>query len=166
MSGRTFVLVLFLGLLPLAAAQAMSKLMIEQAWTRATLGPATAAVFLRIENHGSENDRLIGAESDIAERAELHRQVRDGDIVRSIPVDAVPVPPGGTVTLAPDSYAIMLFGLDRALRVGSRFEIALKFEHSGTVPVSVRVEPLGSPGPTAAFAPKGVQGLGVHATLR
>ena len=48
-------------------------------------------------NSGSRTDRLIGASTYIADRAELHTHEMKGDVMKMRPVEAVEIPAGGTV---------------------------------------------------------------------
>jgi copper(I)-binding protein len=49
------------------------------------------------------------------------------------------VPAGGTVTLAPGGYHLMIMGLTKTLEVGGKLELDLVFEHAGKVVVQAEV---------------------------
>ena len=103
--------------------------------------PTVAAYFV-IHNAGNTADRLLSVETTIAEKAELHEHVMQGDLMKMQRVPSVEVPPGGTVTFAPMAYHVMMFGLkDRSLlQDGKRFPLTLHFEKAGAVPVEVSVQ--------------------------
>ena len=103
--------------------------------------PTVAAYFV-IHNAGSSADRLLSVDTPIADKAELHEHVMQGDLMKMQPVPSVDVPAGATVTFAPMAYHVMLVGLkDRSLlQDGKRFPMTLHFEKAGAVPVEVNVQ--------------------------
>lgn len=103
--------------------------------------PTVAAYFV-IHNAGSTADRLLGVDTPIAESAELHQHVMQGDLMKMQPVPSVDVAPGATVTFAPMAYHVMLVGLkDRSvLQDGKHFTMTLHFEKAGAVIVDVKVQ--------------------------
>jgi hypothetical protein len=56
-------------------------------------------------------------------------------------IDAVEVPAGQRVTLAPKSTHLMLMGLDGPLVAGQSFVVTLRFANSGEQSVTVTVKP-------------------------
>jgi hypothetical protein len=56
-------------------------------------------------------------------------------------VDAVAIPAGQRVTLAPKSTHVMLMGLDGPLVAGQAFVVKLRFAESGEQSVTVAVRP-------------------------
>lgn len=114
-------------------------------WARATAeGMPTGAAFLSIRNDGDTADRLLGASTDRAETVEIHRGVMEDGIARMRPVEAVELPAGEEVILAPGGYHLMLMGLDGALVEGTRFPLTLEFERAGEVVVEIAVEAPGA----------------------
>ena len=103
--------------------------------------PTVAAYFI-IKNTGDTADRLLSADTPIAEKAEIHEHVMQGDLMKMQHVPAVDIPAGGTVTFAPMAYHVMLFNpKDRnLLRDGKRFPLTLHFEKAGDVLVDVNVQ--------------------------
>lgn len=97
------------------------------------------AAYLQVRNTGSTADRLIKATSDIAEMVELHTVVREGDVMKMEPVEAIDVPANGEAILKPGGFHIMLLGLKQELKVGEKFTITLQFEQAGTVEVQAEV---------------------------
>ena len=103
--------------------------------------PTVAAYFV-IKNTGNSADRLLSAETPIAEKAEIHEHVMQGDLMKMQQVPSVAVPPKGELTFAPMAYHVMLLGLkDRSqLRDGQHFPLTLNFEKAGSVNVEVSVQ--------------------------
>ena len=130
-----------------AAAQPAGELTIIRPWTRAAGQGGTGAGFLGIGNSGRAADRLIGASAPIARVTEIHTHVREGDILRMRPVEAIEIPAGQTVTLQPGGFHLMLIGLKEPLIQGQAVPVTLRFERAGEVPVMLAVQPAGARGP-------------------
>ncbi|WP_300725232.1 copper chaperone PCu(A)C [Pseudomonas sp.] len=103
--------------------------------------PTVAAYFI-LHNRGESADRLLGADTPIAENAEIHEHVMQGDLMKMQHVPTLDLPAGATVTFAPMAYHVMLFNLkDRSLlQDGKRFPLTLHFEKAGDVNVEVAVQ--------------------------
>jgi periplasmic copper chaperone A len=137
------LLLLALPVMPSVADQAPRA---TEAWSRATPPGATVgAAYLVIEG-GAHGDRLVGASSPRASMVHLHEVVDEGGMARMRSVDAVKIPAGGRVVLAPQGLHIMLMGLDAPLVAGQTFPLVLEFAESEdqTVLVTVR-EATGGP---------------------
>jgi copper(I)-binding protein len=139
---------LLAALLPLPAfAQEAGPIRIEQPWTRAAGQGMQGAGYLTIRNTGAQADRLVSASSPAATRMELHTHLRDGDVMRMRPVEAIPVPANGTVTLEPAGLHLMLMGLTRPLNQGETIPVTLRFERAGEVTVNLAVQAAGARSP-------------------
>ncbi len=105
-------------------------------------GARNGAAFLRrINNRGKQADRLVVASSPVAQAVEFHRSVREGDVMRMRPIDAINVPAQAEITLRHDGdLHLMLVGLKEPLRDGERFPMRLHFERAGEVEVTVWVQ--------------------------
>ena len=136
------------GLLGLAGAQSpaaahefkIGGLTIDHPWARPTLPGRPSAAYAEIRNAGETPDRLVGAASPAFGAIELHATVRDGDVMRMERVEAIEVPAGGAVSLAPGGFHVMLFDPAEALADGAEFPLTLSFEAAGEVEVTVAVE--------------------------
>ena len=124
-----------------AGATSKHGVRVEQAWARAT--PPAAAVggaYLAVANDGDIDDRLLGLQSDVAERVEIHEMRMDGDVMRMRQVaGGLPVPAHGRLVLAPGGQHLMLIGLKRQLAEGDRFQLTLQFARAGPVRANVVV---------------------------
>jgi len=132
-----------------AHAQQQGDIAVTMPWTRAAGQNGTGAGFLAIANRGSAADRLVGASSTIARVVEIHTHLREGDILRMRPVAAIDLPPGGTVTLQPGGFHLMLIGLKEPLIQGQSVPLTLRFERAGELQVMLAVQPAGARGPMA-----------------
>lgn len=123
---------------------------VEAPWARATIAAQkTGGAYVSLTNSGSAPDRLIGAETPVAEHAEVHEHKHvDGVMQMREVAGGIPVGPGETVTFGPGGYHIMLMGLKQPLTKGSQFPLTLVFEKAGKQTVKVTVEAAGARGPS------------------
>lgn len=124
--------------------QSAGDFRIEHAWARATLGNArTGAVYFRIVNSGSTDEKLVAVHAPVAGRSELHDIIRDGTVLRMRQlVDGLTIRHGEAVDLAPGGHHVMLIELRDALVEGQRFAMRLTFERRGDIDIEVAVESL------------------------
>ncbi len=121
-------------------------LTIDHPWARPTLPGRPSAAYAEISNAGETPDRLIDASSPAFGAIELHTTLKDGDVMRMEQVEAIEVPAGGAVSLAPGGLHVMLFDPAEALAEGASFPLELTFELAGRVEVTVTVEARASGG--------------------
>ncbi len=115
---------------------------IAHPWVRASIPGASngAAYLIRIQNQGKTADALVKVSTPIATRAELHNHIMEGDMMKMFEVKRIDIPAGGSVTLTPGGYHIMLFGLKHELKTGERYQLELTFTKAGKITVEVKVE--------------------------
>lgn len=122
-----------------AYAQDAKAVSIEGAYARALMGRVpNGAAYLTLKS--ARDDRLTDAASDVAEKVELHTHIQEGNVMRMRKVDAVELPAGKPVRMAPGGLHVMLIGLNRKLKPGDTFDLTLTFERAGKVPVKVEVQ--------------------------
>lgn len=88
----------------------------------------TSAAFMQIRSEATSETFLVDASTPLADAAELHMHVKDGEVMRMRRIPHVHLPAGTTVTLRPGGLHIMLFGLKRAIQPGQEVPITLTFE--------------------------------------
>lgn len=114
---------------------------VVEVWSRELPPNApVGAAFMSIENHSDTPDRLISAESSIAEVTELHAHIHEGDVMRMVKVESIDVPANGQLTLEPGGYHIMLIDLKKPLVAGEHLPLSLQFEHAGQMDVIVDIK--------------------------
>jgi copper(I)-binding protein len=127
-----------------AVGQATPSISLDNAWARATMTAAqTGVVYLTITGHGAP-DRLIGASTPVAGKAELHQTIRDGAVMKMRPVAGLVVSPNAPITLSPGGYHLMLTELKQPLTGGQTFPLTLTFEKAGSVQTTVTVKATGA----------------------
>lgn len=101
-----------------------------------------AGGFMAITNTGTESDRLIGVESDIAAKSEVHESRVDANGVGTmVHVQAIDLPPGETVNLQHGGYHVMFMGLTAPLTEGEMHKATLIFERAGRVEIEFQIDP-------------------------
>jgi len=126
-----------------ALAGDTANMTIEAPYARAsTAMSSSGAAFMMLVNHGAEDDRLIAAYSDIAERVELHTHIEDANgVMQMREVEGgFPVAAGGMHALARGGDHVMFLGLNKALEQGDMITLTLTFEKAGDVVIEVPVD--------------------------
>jgi len=113
---------------------------IDHPWARPNLPNRPVAVYMKLANTGDAADRLVAAEAPGFEAVELHTVVKDGDVMKMQPIEAVEVPAGGNAMLAPGGNHLMLFGASEQFAEGAHFPLTLVFENAGEVAVEVMIQ--------------------------
>ena len=117
----------------------LGDVQIAHPWARVTAG-RTGAVYMMITAKGARGDRLVAAASPIAERAELHTHVMDGNVMRMRQIPSIEVKAGAAVAFKPGELHVMLIGLKQPLADGQAFPLTLSFENAGKIEVEVQVQ--------------------------
>lgn len=140
-----------LGIFAAASARADAPpVVIDSPWTRATPGHGdTGAVYFALTSPGA--DRLLGAATPAAARAEIHLHTTAGGVMTMRQVDGVDLPAGKKVIFAPHGYHLMLFGLKAPLKAGDALPLTLTFAHAAPQTISVPVIGLRDKAPVAAI---------------
>jgi hypothetical protein len=137
--GRGSALLVLLSLA--AVARAGDAPSVSGAWARATApGVDVGAAYMVIEG-GANADRLVDASSPRAAMVHLHTVEEQDGVAKMRPVEAIEVPAGRRVELAPKGTHLMLMGLDGPLTAGQSFPITLRFATTGEQTVTVLVKP-------------------------
>jgi copper(I)-binding protein len=131
-------------LLAVFSVAAHAQVAVSDAWARGTVPAAkSSGAFLRITS--KDDARLVAVRTPIA-NGELHQMSMRDDRMSMAQVDAIDLPAGKTVELAPGGYHVMLMGLTRQLKEGETVPLTLVVEHKGgkreNVDVQVPVKPL------------------------
>ncbi len=130
--------------LVLAACGGGGGMVVEDAWGRSSPSSADAAAFyVTVRNDTGAADRLVAAAVDRCTKTEIHESSMDANGVmkmRPADPDALEVPPGGELTMAPGGLHVMCMGVTAPLEEGETVQLRLTFEGAGTVPVAVAIE--------------------------
>ena len=103
-------------------------------WAEPTpAGANSAEVYMKIEQI-SEGDRLLSAQTSLAERVELH-----AGPVGTAPLAAIALPPGPDIDLDEGRGYLHLVNLRTPLQWGRSYPMTLVFEKAGPVDVMISV---------------------------
>ena len=128
---------------PTVAITADSNLVVAGAWIRQPPpGSDVAAVYLSLENAGSETVKLIGVESSVAVMAMMHQTVQSGGQSQMRMLASLSLAPGEAVAFSPGGRHIMLQGLTHPLQIGERVPLTLLFDGGIKLHVLALVRPL------------------------
>lgn len=117
----------------------LGSLVIGQPYTPETAGK-TAAGYLSITNTGTSPDQLVAVRSAYPSTTLHATEVTDG-VARMTALGAIDIPPGATVTLAPQGRHVMFMGLDAPLKDGEHIAATLVFAKAGEIAVEFAVQP-------------------------
>jgi copper(I)-binding protein len=125
------------------AAAWAEGIVVEDAYARASTPTAkSGAAFMVLMNTSDQDDRLIGAKSDVAARVELHthREIADGVMKMMEVEEGFVIPAGGSHMLARGGDHVMFMGLNEPFADGDTVAVTLVFEHAGEVAVEIPVD--------------------------
>jgi len=109
-------------------------------WIRGSVpGQKNGAAYLDINNSSAEPLSLIAAQSDRADRIELHTIIREDGVAKMREVQEINIPANDKVTLQPGGYHIMFVGLKQPFKEGEVIPVTLNFSGGGTSTVSFKV---------------------------
>jgi len=112
------------------AAPAADAIRVLDPWARATVpGQKVGGVYMEIVS--PRDARLVGVASPAAGTAEVHSMTMDGGTMRMRAVEALDLPAGTPVKLAPGGFHVMLFDLKKPLVAGQKVPITLVIEETG-----------------------------------
>ncbi len=102
----------------------------------------TSAIYMFIENTGSEDVALISGNTPIANILEIHEtSIGDNDVMQMRPLmDGLTIPAGESVELRPGGFHVMLMDLPEPLVTGDAFYFELTFDNGDTIPLAAPVE--------------------------
>ncbi len=118
---------------------AQAAVQVEGAWMRLLppMSKMTAAYMTLVSDR---EDRLIAVSSEIATVIEVHQSKMDDGVMSMQEVKILPLPKDKPVELKPQSYHLMVMGLQRPLKAGDTHRFSLEFEHAGKLIVEVPVK--------------------------
>lgn len=132
--------------LPVSAGDTMqSHIKITNVWTKASIG-VNGAAYATIENHGSEMDRLVAVETDVAGKAEIHTHLMEDGVMKMRRIRAIEVHPGAPAILKPGGDHLMLFKVKKKWVEGEEMPLTLVFEKAGRIDVVAPVKAWGASG--------------------
>lgn len=124
-------------------AFAEQAMMVNDAYARSSTSMSkSGAAFMVLMNNGAEDDRLIAARSEIAERVELHTHIEEANgVMKMVHVEeGFAIPAGASHALDRGGDHVMFLGLTAPMEQGDKVPLTLVFEKAGEVVVEVPVD--------------------------
>lgn len=104
-------------------------------------GAPTGAVYMVLENKGDTADRLLAAESPVAQIVQIHRHIEEDGVMRMRQLaNGIPLAPGDRHELARGGDHVMLMGLTGTLSDGDTIPLTLIFEKAGEITFDVPLD--------------------------
>ena len=118
---------------------------IDGAYARASIPnvPNSAAFFV-IKNNSDKDIAITSANSDIAEKNELHTHIKENQMLKMMKIEKLVVPAKSSLELKSGGDHIMLMGLKKELKVGDEINLELSFSDGDKKSIKVPVKDLAS----------------------
>ena len=118
---------------------------IEGAYARASIPnvPNSAAFFV-IKNNSDKDIAITSANSDIAEKNELHTHIKENKMMKMMKIEKLVVPAKSSLELKSGGDHIMLIGLKKELKAGDEISLELSFSDGDKKSIKVPVKDLAS----------------------
>lgn len=118
---------------------------IERAYARASIPnvPNSAAFFV-IKNNSDKDIAITSANSDIAEKNELHTHIKENKMMKMIKIEKLVVPAKSSLELKSGGDHVMLMGLKKELKAGDEINLELSFSDGDKKSIKVPVKDLAS----------------------
>jgi periplasmic copper chaperone A len=125
---------------------AQAAVTVTDAWVRGTVpAQTTTGAFATLTS--SENAKLVAVKTPAAKSVEIHRSDMRGGVMRMEAVDAVPLPAGKAVKLEEGGFHVMLMGVARPIKAGTKVPLEFVVEDAkgkrSTISTQAPVRPLG-----------------------
>ena len=118
---------------------------IDGAYARASIPnvPNSAAFFV-IKNNSDKNIAITSANSDIAEKNELHTHIKENQMMKMMKIEKLVVPAKSSLELKSGGDHVMLMGLKKELKAGDEINLELSFSDGDKKSIKVPVKDLAS----------------------
>jgi copper(I)-binding protein len=115
-------------LLAACSEEQTSSLVVREAWVREPPGGhPIAAAYMLLENPTDEALVLVGAESPVVERVEIHLMSHKDGKMSMRQIQSLEIPAKGNLLLQPSGLHLMLIGMEQAPKAGESIELTLRF---------------------------------------
>lgn len=105
--------------------------------------PNSAAFFV-IKNNSDKDIAITSANSDIAEKNELHTHIKENQMLKMMKIEKLVVPAKSSLELKSGGDHVMLIGLKKELKAGDEINLELSFSDGDKKNIKVPVKDLAS----------------------
>ena len=118
---------------------------IDGAYARASIPnvPNSAAFFV-IKNNSDKDIAITSANSDIAEKNELHTHIKENKMMKMMKIEKLVVPAKSSLELKSGGDHVMLMGLKKELKAGDEINLELSFSDGDKKNIKVPIKNLAS----------------------
>ena len=118
---------------------------IDGAYARASIPnvPNSAAFFV-IKNNSDKDIAITSANSDIAEKNELHTHIKENQMMKMMKIEKLVVPAKSSLELKSGGDHVMLIGLKKELKAGDEISLELSFSDGDKKSIKVPVKDIAS----------------------
>lgn len=118
---------------------------IDGAYARASIPnvPNSAAFFV-IKNNSDKDIAITGANSDAAQKNELHTHIKENEMMKMMKIEKLVVPAKSSLELKSGGDHVMLMGLKKELKAGDEINLELSFSDGDKKSIKVPVKDLAS----------------------
>ena len=118
---------------------------IERAYARASIpNVSNSAAFFVIKNNSDKDIAITSANSDIAEKNELHTHIKENKMMKMMKIEKLVVPAKSSLELKSGGDHVMLMGLKKELKAGDEISLELSFSDGDKKSIKVPVKDLAS----------------------
>jgi len=122
-------------------AASACDLKVDSAWIRtAPAGASTLAAYAVLSNTGSDTLKITETSAPSMQMAMLHETTLVNGVAQMRNLDALSIPAGGQVLLAPGGKHLMLMGMKAVPRQGDHVTIIFKDSHGCATSAEFRVQ--------------------------
>jgi len=137
---RVLAAIILLFLTCQSAAMADSAIAVESPWIREAPPTSTVLAAYMVLINGDDTPRTITRiDSPDFSNSQIHRTVVEDGIAKMVPVEQLPLPAGGSVTLEPGGLHLMLIDPLRPLQDGDSVVLVVHDDTGESVTVSAAV---------------------------
>lgn len=117
------------------------QLEVSDGWAKASVpGSENGAAYATIKNTSQQSVTINKITSSVSDKAEVHRHVMSGEVMKMEHVNPLVMSPGEELTFQPGGYHFMLFGLDAPLTSNQTFSLTLHFDSNAKQKVEFTVQ--------------------------
>lgn len=118
---------------------------IDGAYARASIPnvPNSAAFFV-IKNNSDKDIAITSANSDAAQKNELHTHIKENKMMKMMKIEKLVVPAKSSLELKSGGDHVMLIGLKKELKAGDEINLELSFSDGDKKKIKVPVKDLAS----------------------
>ncbi len=121
-------------LIPALAFAVSTTVSLTNARSVPTIADANVGVaFVSMTNNGTKPLTLVGAQSNVSKKVEIHTHTINGDIMQMRKIDSVDIPAGATIAMESGGLHLMLIGVREPLKANQQFDITLTFKDQAPV---------------------------------